>query len=237
MIDSLLIPPTKLQPTLEAFNLTSFEGAVFAGKDITSLSNTPNVTILAANNAAFQALGPAITDMTSDELASVLDYVTLPKLVFSIDMKNGTKFATKQGGNITITQVGNNVYINSAQLLQADNLIANGVLHILDNLLDPLGADAKPDPQLATQVPIFASASSVGSLPFTSAIPCSTSCPVTSTTDTSKPSSSAVVATTKGSTPTSSFVASSSKGAAMAKETGLRAAGLMAALGGAVLMI
>lgn len=182
--------------------------------------------------------------MTSEQLASVIDYMTLDSIVFSTGLTNGTKFLTKQGENITILHSGNNVYIDSAQLLSSDILIANGVLHIIDNVLNPEGPGAQPNPQIASQAPVFASASQVNSLPFTASIPCTANCPVSTTSTKSGASSITSSAggaggTSAGAKATSTFSSSSSKGqaAAMAKETGFKAAGLMVALGGAVLMI
>lgn len=231
IIDSLLIPPTNITQTTQAFNLTSFEGALYAGDKINSTSNTKDVTIFAPNNEAFQVLGPAISSMTSDQIAEIMDYHTVDQIVYSTGLTNGTKLLSAQGENITILHAGNNVYINSAQLLQADILIANGVIHIIDNVLNPQGPGAKPNPAITSQAPVYAGAASVTNLPFTSDIPCSTKCPVTAT-----PSSSAAAKATPTST---SVFTSSSKGvgAPMARETGLHAAGLMVALGGAVMLL
>ncbi|KAG0651694.1 Fasciclin arabinogalactan [Hyphodiscus hymeniophilus] len=243
VIDSLLIPPANLTDTLNAFNYTAFEGGLYASDLVETFTTQPNVTIFAPADSAFQALGPAIANMTSDELATILDYTILPKIVYSTGLTNGTKFLTQQGENITILHSGNNVYVNSAQLIQADILIANGVLHVIDNVLNPQGPGAQPNPQLATQVPAFASASSIDFLPYTSAIPCTVSCPVSSTSGSSSITrTSSVGAQSTGAstgTSTTSHSSSSSKGlaAAMARETGFGAAGLMVALGGAVLMI
>lgn len=241
VIDSLLIPPANLTDTLNSFNYTSFEGAVYAADLVETFTTQPNVTIFAPADSAFQALGPAIANMTSDELATILDYTILPQIVYSTGLTNGTKLLTQQGENITVMHSGNNVYINSAQLIQSDILIANGVLHIIDNVLNPQGPGAMPNPALATQVPAFASASSVDYLPYTSAIPCTVSCPVSSTSGGSSGSmtSSAGAQSTGASTSTSTHSSSSSKGlaAAMARETGFGAAGLMVALGGAALML
>lgn len=202
------------------------------------LSVTPNVTIFAPNNDAFQALGPAISNMTSDELSNIVDYMTLPGIYFSTALLNGTKILSDQGGNISIYHSGNNVYINSVQLLTSDLLIANGVLHVVDNVLNPQGPGAQPNPALPTQVPAFASASSVANLPFTSDIPCTISCPVTSTSGGSSATSSSS-GQASGASATSTFKSSSSKGhaAAMARETGFGAVGLLAAFGGAIMMI
>jgi transforming growth factor-beta-induced protein len=241
VIDSLLIPPTALPNTTQAFNLTAFEGSLYASSSLSTFTQ-PNVTIFAPQNEAFQALGSAITTMTSEQLATVMDYHLLSgNVIYSTGLTNGTKLLTNQGENITIRHSGNNVYINSAQLLTSDILIANGVLHVIDNVLNPQGPGAQPNPVLASQAPVFASASFVEALPFTSAIPCTVSCPVSSTSVASSAS-----ATTSGSSKTTSAsgngvhtTSSKAIAAALARETGgfNKAAGLMVALGGAVMML
>jgi transforming growth factor-beta-induced protein len=221
--------------TTEAFNFTSFQGALYKADKVSLSSNTPNVTIIVPRNEAFTVLGPAISNMTSDEIATVLDYHLVRQIVYSTDLTNGSKFDTQQGGKISILQAGNNKYINSAQLLTSDILIANGVLHVIDNVLNPQGPGAQPNPVIASQAPVYASASEVHDLPFTSAIPCTESCPVTSTATsaTTQPTSLKAQSTsTSMSTRSSRAIAP-----AMAKETGLHAAGLLVALGGAVFMI
>jgi uncharacterized surface protein with fasciclin (FAS1) repeats len=236
VIDSLLIPPTNITETTQAFNLTSFEGALYAANKLPAASTAPNVTFFAPWNDGFQALGPAITSMTSDQLANIMDYHRLDQVVYSTGLTNGTKFVTNQGENLTILHSGNNVYVNSAQLLTTDILIANGVIHVIDNVLNPQGSSAQPNPAIASQAPVYASASEATNLPFTSALPCTVSCPVT--THASSSTTGAAAKTTGGAT-TTSFSSSSSKGhaAAMARETGFHAAGLMVALGGAVMLI
>ncbi|KAE8450265.1 hypothetical protein EG329_006693 [Mollisiaceae sp. DMI_Dod_QoI] len=240
VIDSLLIPPTALTNTTQAFNLTAFEGSLYESNQLSTFE-APNVTIFAPQNDAFQALGPAISGMTSDELATVMDYHLLSNQVtFSTSMTNGSKWLTQQGENITVLHSGNNVYINSAQLLTSDILIANGVLHVIDNVLNPQGPGAQPNPAIASQAPVFASASEANSLPFTSAIPCTSACPVTSTSGTGSVTSTAGAKTSDATAKTTSVKTSSSKamGAALARETGFnKAAGLMVALGGAVMML
>jgi transforming growth factor-beta-induced protein len=231
VIDSLLIPPSNLTTTTTAFNLTSFQGALYAANRLPLDSTTQNATFFAPWNEAFQALGPAITSMTSDQIAQVMDYHLVPQVIYSTNLTNGTQYLTAQGENLTVRHSGNNVFINSAQLLQADILIANGVIHVIDNVLNPQSPSAQPNPTIASQAPVFASASSVNNLPFTSDIPCTTSCPVTS-----HASSSVGAKTTQTSTSVSTSK-SKGLGAAVARETGYHAAGLMVALGGAVMLL
>lgn len=112
------------------------------------------------------------------------------------------------------------MFINSAQVTEKDILIANGVIHTIDAVLNPDDAGEVPNPDVATQKPVFASATPVTNVPFTSAIPCSTAC------------------TTAGSKATGTAKSSSSKAAAP-RETGFAGAlGLAAAVvGGAAMMI
>jgi uncharacterized surface protein with fasciclin (FAS1) repeats len=241
IIDSLLIPPANLTSTTQSFNLTSFEGSLYSAQLSQNLTYTPNVTIFAPANSAFQALGPAISSMTSQQLATILDYHVLSnEVVYSPDLTNGSHFPTLQGGNITVMHVGNNVYINSAQLLTSDILIANGVLHVIDNVLNWASPNQQPNPNIPTQNAVFPSASVVTNLPFTSALPCTTSCSVSSSSSSRSGVSTAV---TKGGATTStagsgSFTTSSSKAGAMAaRETGFVGVGVMGLVGAAAMMI
>jgi transforming growth factor-beta-induced protein len=244
VLDSLLIPPANLTTTIEAFNLTSFEGALYATKKISNFTATPNCTIFVPQNDAFQALGPAIANMTLEQLSSVLDYHVIPShVLYTPDFTNGSTFTTAQGGNITIRHGGNNIYINSAQLLNSDVLIANGVLHTLDNVLNPQGPGAIPNPEIQSQGPVFASASRIDSLPFTTAIPCTSSCPVSSVTSSTASGTvegagaSPTRTSSRSSASAVSTTSSKAFAAPMGRETGFGAAGFMIALGGAVLMI
>ncbi|KAH8684814.1 FAS1 domain-containing protein [Tricladium varicosporioides] len=237
VLDTLLIPPANLSDTTTTFNLTSFQGALYTANKLKSYTQTGNLTLFVPRNAAFQALGPAISNMTVEQLGSVLDYhVVTDGEIFSPSLKNGTTWNTQQGTKITVRHSGNNVYINSAQLLTSDILIANGVIHVIDNVLNPEGSGSVPNPQIENQPPVFASASSVTNLPFTTALPCTSSCPVTSSGSGTATAGSKATNSAKSSATVNS---SSSKalGAAMARETGFGAAGLMMALGGAALII
>jgi len=224
IIDSLLVPPGNISTTCQEYNFTSFEGALYAADVLTSDSSISNLTIFAPQNAAFQALGSAITTMTSSDLAKIMNFHTISEVLYSPSFKNNSVLTTLEGGKLTISRTGNNaVYINSAQLLAPDIMIGNGVLHVIDNVLNP-SSSGMPTESLATQLPVFASASSVSELPFTSNIPVLTT-------------SSSVLATGKAG-PTTSVKSSSSKAlaAAAARETGFKA-GLMVAIGGAAMLI
>ncbi|KAH8811620.1 FAS1 domain-containing protein [Xylogone sp. PMI_703] len=230
VIDTMLLPPTNLTTTADAFNLTSFEGALYTTNSLDSLSSQKDITVFVPNNEAFQALGPAITELTVDDLTKVVDYHIIPDLVvYSANLTNGSIFNSEQGTKLKITHINNNVYVNSAQVLQSDILIENGVLHIIDNVLNWQVTTAVPNATIPTQSPVFPSASPVGNIPFTAAFPCSSNCPTPPPSST--PGSSS---TTTSSASNQAFRTSTSKGIAVAQPTGVGAAhvgGIMVALG------
>ncbi|KAJ6446820.1 fasciclin domain-containing protein [Purpureocillium lavendulum] len=221
VVDNLLIPPARLDKTSEAFKVSSFLGALYAAKLMPDLAYRKNVTIFAPQDEAFALVGGGLEKLDAQKLSRVMGYhVVTDQVLVSSAFSNGTKLATlaKSGGDsekVTVRIAGNNKYVNSAQIVQPDILIANGILHLVSDVLNPDAGSEAPNPTLGTQVPVFP-VSSVKDA-FTSALPCSTDCPVTTTTAGGSDASGAATATTSS----SSFRSSSSKGGAMpARATG-----------------
>jgi uncharacterized surface protein with fasciclin (FAS1) repeats len=156
IIDSFLVPPQPFGNTSLQFNATAAAGAVRKARlDAFLDREAANVTLFVPNNDAFQRIGGGVgggggggagggngsssggngglADMSVEELARVLRYhVVNGTVAYSPALRNQTVLRTAQGGNVTITVAGNSVFVNSAQLLQQDILLANGVLHIID---------------------------------------------------------------------------------------------------------
>ncbi|KAJ9155328.1 Fasciclin-domain-containing protein [Pleurostoma richardsiae] len=242
VVDTLLVPPSRLEPTCrDAYSdLKAFLGALYTAGLVETFAETPNVTIFAPRNAAFQLLAGTLSGLARDDLARVLSYHVIPgRLVGSPDLSNGTRLTTlaKDAAgsslDVLITQTGNNRYVDSAQLVQPDILVANGVVHMIDNVLNPDAAAARPNPSLGTQAPVFpvSGASSTGSrvaVPFTTALPCTSDCPVTTTA--SANSTSEATSTTSSRTTTTAGSASSRGAGGMLTPprcTGLAGAGMV----------
>ncbi|KAG8167290.1 hypothetical protein KVR01_002979 [Diaporthe batatas] len=79
-------------------------------------------------------------------------------------------FATLQGGNVNVRMENGKVFVNSAQVTIADIITSNGVIHVIDNVLNPMMADAMPNPTATTQTPAFSGATPVQDAPFTEGI-------------------------------------------------------------------
>ena len=138
-----------------------------------------DLTIFAPNNDAIQNLGTTLSSLSVDDLGQLVDYhiVNASHFVgYSSNLPNGTVLQTRQGSNITITFAGNSIYVNSAQIIQSDLLLSNGVLHVINNVLDPNATDVKPNPKQPTQAPVLpGSALPSNVVPYASDLPTSVS--------------------------------------------------------------
>ncbi|KAG6205556.1 hypothetical protein E4U35_002501 [Claviceps purpurea] len=212
IVDNLLVPPSQIDKTAHAFQANSFLGSLYAANMMPDIAYSKNVTILAPSNEAFKAVGGTLQGLNATQLARIMNYHIIPNQVLdSKTLANATKYSTlakdAAGLNnlqLTIHQSGNNKYANSAQIVQPDVLLANGVMHIIRNVLNPDAPYVLPNPSIASQAPVFAVSTAAGA--FTSALPCTTNCPVTTT------SSDDASATATATTTTRSIHHSTSKG-------------------------
>lgn len=175
IIDTVLTPPLNISRTALDTNLTALYGAVNRSGLMETINTTPDLTLFAPNNAAFQSIGSAVANLTREQIAAILQYHAVEGTVaYSSTLMNGTSVQTLAGNNLTITMDGDNVFVNSAKVLRPDVLVANGVIHVIDNVLNPNMTMAKPEPTATKQMPAFSGASSVSDIPLTSGNPSAT---------------------------------------------------------------
>ncbi|OIW31278.1 Fasciclin-domain-containing protein [Coniochaeta ligniaria NRRL 30616] len=240
VVDTLMVPPQRLEPTMRVAykDLTAFLAALYAADLVPSFADATNVTIFAPRNSAFQLLAGTLSGLTKEALARILKYHIVPgQVLLSPQLANGTNLTTSAtdaaGSPIKahVLRSGNNAYIDRSQLVQPDILIANGVVHMVDGVLNPDAPGVQPDPAIGTQPPVFpqSGATSTGSrvaTPFITALPCTSDCPVPTTASANVTEAASTSAA--GSTSTSVRTTSSKGGAAAARQTGLVAvAGLL----------
>ncbi|KAK8123072.1 Fasciclin domain-containing protein [Apiospora sp. TS-2023a] len=236
-VDNLLIPPTALNETLTAYSDLSFLGALYAAglyEEFAQCGASGNCTIFAPSVRAFRAVNSTLSSLSRDDLKKVLRYHMVPGQVLTSNLlTNGTILQSAASDTaerqLRVRRAGNYLYLNSAQVVQQDLLFANGVAHLLDNVLNPFqdSSAPTPNPELGTQLPVFSTgtagaayatvtdANAINSLPqpFTTALPCTVSCPEPTVTD---------LAASSGRSTHSTKTTSSSKGpAAAARCTGL----------------
>ena len=130
----LTVPATPAQTAVNT-GLTSLAGALTAAGLVDAVDALADVTVFAPSNEAFRAIGSALGGLAVRELGAVLGYHVLAGRVrFSTDLLGADQMvlATLQGGNVTMRRDGARVFVNSAEVVIADVLTSNGVVHVLD---------------------------------------------------------------------------------------------------------
>jgi uncharacterized surface protein with fasciclin (FAS1) repeats len=192
IVDSVMRVPEPLDSTVRnAYtDLTAFLGALHATGLADEAVAAKDVTILAPHNAAFQQLAGVLSNTPQDDLKRILHYHMVPDAVLhSWELQNGSSLISADGSrSMEITRLGNYIFANSAQFLQTDILLSNGLVQMVDNILSPDHAYARPDVTATAQPPVLtpSGATVIGTaapIPFTSDLPCTTDCPETETAD------------------------------------------------------
>jgi transforming growth factor-beta-induced protein len=185
IIDTVLTIP--ISPSFSALdsNLTALAGALTETSIISAVDGRKDLTIFAPSNAAVQAIGSATGSLTTPQFGSILEYHVIDGTVgYSSLLTTGLadeNFPTLQGGSVTVEVEDGNVFANSAQVGIADIIIANGVMHVVNNVLNPSNSTATPIPTATSQAVALAGAAEASTVPFTSGNVPTTTGPSTST--------------------------------------------------------
>ena len=152
VIDVVLLPPAP-QPTtvveiiVNSPDHTVLETAVIAAELDDDLSGEGPFTVFAPTDAAFAALpAGALEGLLADPtgaLADLLLYHVAGAAALSTDLSDGQLVTTLQGGDVEVTIDGMGVMINNANVIVADLVADNGVVHVIDAALSiPTGVES-----------------------------------------------------------------------------------------------
>uniref|UniRef100_A0A0D6R2U8 FAS1 domain-containing protein n=1 Tax=Araucaria cunninghamii TaxID=56994 RepID=A0A0D6R2U8_ARACU len=146
-----------------------------ASMTIPTINGLRDVTIFVPNNAAFRAIGSALGNLTMEQVVSILEYhVVNGTVAYSTMLKNMT-VPTLQGNSVNITvHNASSVFVNNARVVLPNVLVANGVIHVIDEVLNPNGT-AMANGTSSAGTPAYSGASSASMDPFTSGQPTPTS--------------------------------------------------------------
>jgi len=133
--------------------LSTLVSAVVAADLADTLSSAGKFTVFAPTNEAFKALPPGTLDNlmkpeNKAKLVDILKYHVLPEEVLSTQLKASQVVTTLEGKKVTVTKVDGKVRVGSPpkNVIKADNLASNGVVHIIDGVLLPGSAPAPAPP-------------------------------------------------------------------------------------------
>jgi uncharacterized surface protein with fasciclin (FAS1) repeats len=169
VIDSFLMLPANVSTTAVNANLTSLVGALNSTDLVSAVDSTPDVTIFAPSNAAFKAIGSAAGNLSMEALSSILTYHVVEGTVGYSSSLEAMNLTTLNGADLSITVDQGIVFVNSAKVIIPDVLVANGVVHVIDGVLNPDNAGAEPDKTGDSNA--FPGATSAADEPFTSGVP------------------------------------------------------------------
>lgn len=146
VIDAVLVPEAETDSTVWSVIVNSevhntLETLVTLANLDEALQGPGPLTVFAPTDAAFQLLPQAVVDALladpTGALTQILLYHVVGGLNLSSSLSDGQQIVTLNGETVTVTIVGNDVFINDAQVIIADILADNGVVHVIDAVLVP----------------------------------------------------------------------------------------------------
>jgi len=123
----------------------SFEtlvAAVTVAELVDTLNGEGPFTVFAPVDAAFAALpegtvATLIIPENKEKLQSILTYHVVAGKVLSSDLSDGMEATTVNGASLTIRLEDGKVFVNDAEVVIADVLTDNGVVHAINTVLIP----------------------------------------------------------------------------------------------------
>lgn len=120
-------------------NFTTLVAAVQAAGLVDVLKGEGPFTVFAPTDEAFAALPEGtVAALLNDipTLTAILTYHVVPGAVMSGDLSDGMMAPTVNGQEVTIS-LGSGVQVDGANVVLADIVASNGVIHVIDAVILP----------------------------------------------------------------------------------------------------
>ena len=142
--EAVTTPGTIVDVAIGAEGFSTLVAAVTAAGLVETLSGMGPFTVFAPTDEAFAALPAGVLDAlllpeNKDVLVKILTYHVVAANVLAADVTDGD-VATVEGQNVTLS-TANGVTVNGANVVLADVLASNGVIHAIDAVLIPADVD------------------------------------------------------------------------------------------------
>ncbi|KAI9006468.1 FAS1 domain-containing protein [Hyaloraphidium curvatum] len=139
VVNSVLYPPNPTTATALIANLTSLAGALNATGLLETVDELPALTVFAPTNEAFAAVASVAANLTTAQITNVLTYHAIPARVMSFDLAASQNATTVNGAALPIRVENGTVFVGTggAKVVAANVLTANGVVHVIDQVLIP----------------------------------------------------------------------------------------------------
>jgi transforming growth factor-beta-induced protein len=142
VIDTVLLPRDIVDTVVADGRFTTLTAALKAAGLVDTLKGNGPFTVFAPTDDAFAKLPAGTLDTllkpeNKDKLTQVLTYHVVSGNLLAADLAKLTTAKTLNGKEVTIKVDGDKVFINDAQVIIADILCTNGVIHVIDTVLIP----------------------------------------------------------------------------------------------------
>ena len=124
--------------------------AVQAAELVEALKGEGPFTVFAPTDEAFAALPAGTIDNllkpeNQDQLQSVLLYHVVAGKIMAADIGSGAAPATLQGAKVDVVGSASGVTVNGANVVAADIVTSNGVIHVIDAVILPPASTASAE--------------------------------------------------------------------------------------------
>ena len=155
VIDEVLIPTGKDIPTIatESGNFKTLLAALSAAELAETLGGSGPFTVFAPTDDAFAKLPAGTIESllkpeNREQLVDILTYHVIPGRVYSDAVLDAGTAETLQGQTVKFSLSANGIQVNNSKVVAADLQAANGVIHVIDEVLMPTMLDVPAAKQL-----------------------------------------------------------------------------------------
>ncbi len=132
--------PTIIDIAVADGRFNTLVAAVKAADLVETLSGAGPFTVFAPTDAAFAALPEGTVEGLLKDipaLTKILTYHVVPARATADVVVSAPSHKTVQGSDVTVKAENGTVHINDAQVIVADVIADNGVIHAIDKVLMP----------------------------------------------------------------------------------------------------
>jgi uncharacterized surface protein with fasciclin (FAS1) repeats len=135
-------PADIVDVAVSAGSFATLVAALQAADLVGALQGDGPFTVFAPTDAAFAALPDGTVESllmpeNKEQLQAVLLYHVVPGQVMSGDLSGTVNAETLQGATVEIVASSSGVTVNGANVVSADVVASNGVIHVVDAVLLP----------------------------------------------------------------------------------------------------
>ena len=140
-------PETVVDVASDANNLSTFIVALKSAGLVDTLRNGGPYTIFAPADTAFSSLpegeyGTLMQPENKDRLAQLVQNHAVNGVIEAEDLENGDTLQTLTGASLVINRSNDSLRVNGSLITNSDIPASNGVVHIVETLIDTTHAQA-----------------------------------------------------------------------------------------------